>query len=171
MQIPDRTGVLLGYRVWRVIPGKWVDPSESLHAQTCHRSWSLSEATVAYCPPRVQGDPGKPLIRSSACDDSPSFDCTCGLYARYEPIQEAHRLPYVVGSVLAWGRVIHHTDRSFFRAEKALPVAFLRPRGEGGAFPRQSEEKLFRIVEALAAEMVESPEELRAYTEMEASKW
>jgi hypothetical protein len=171
MQIPDRTGVLLGYRVWRVIPGKWVDPSESLHAQTCHRSWSLSEATVAYCPPRVQGDPGKPLIRSSACDDPPSFDCTCGLYARYEPIQEAHRLPYVVGSVLAWGRVIHHTDRSFFRAEKALPVAFIRPRGEGGAFPRQSEEKLFRIVEALAAEMVESPEELRAYTEMEASKW
>jgi hypothetical protein len=77
----------------------------------------------------------------------------------------------VVGSVLAWGRVIHHTDRSFFRAEKALPVAFIRPRGEGGAFPRQSEEKLFRIAEALVAEMVESPEELRVYTEMEASKW
>jgi hypothetical protein len=171
MQIPDRTGVLLGYRVWRVIPGKWVAPSESLHAQTCHRSWSLSEATVAYCPPRVQGDPGKPLVRSSACDDSPSFDCTCGLYARYEPIREPHRLPYVVGSVLAWGRVIHHEDRSFFRAEKALPVAFVRPRGGGGAFPRQSEEKLHRIVEALGAGMVEGPEELRAYTEMEASKW
>jgi hypothetical protein len=157
--------------VWRVIPGKWVPPSESLHAQTCHRSWSLSEATVAYCPPRVQGDPGKPLVRSSTCDVSPSYDCTCGLYARYEPVREAHRLPYVAGSVLAWGRVIHHEYRSFFRAEKALPVAFVRPRGGGGAFPRQSEEKLHRIAEALGAEMVEGPEELRAYTEMEASKW
>ena len=128
-------------------------------------------APVAYCPPRVRGGRGRPLIRSSASQDPPSFGCACGLCARYEPIRQAVRLPYVVGSVLAWGRVIHHTDRSFFRAEKALPVAFIRPRGEGGAFPRQSEEKLFRIVEALAAEMVESPEELRAYTEMEASKW
>src|SRR3712207_8280712 len=74
MQLPDRTGVVLGYRVWRVIPGKWVPPSESLYAQTCHRSWSLTGATVAYCPPRVQGDPGKPLVRSSACEDAPSLD-------------------------------------------------------------------------------------------------
>jgi hypothetical protein len=171
MQIPDRTGVVLGYRVWRVIPGKWVPPSESLYAQTCHRNWSLTGATVAYCPPRVQGDPGKPLVRSSACENAPSFDCTCGLYARYEPIRKPVRLPYVVGSMLAWGRVIHHEDRSFFRAQKALPVAFVRPRNGGGAFPRQSEAKLFRIAERLGAKMVEDPEELRAYTEMEASKW
>jgi hypothetical protein len=171
MRIPDRTGVIPGYRVWRVIPGKWVDPSESLYAQTCHRSWSLTEATVAYCPPRVQGDPGKPLIRSSTCEAAPSFGCSCGLYARYEPIQKAHRLPYVVGSVLAWGRVIHHADRSFFRAEKAFPIAFIRPRNGGEAFPHQSEEKLLRIADLLRAEVVEGPEELRAYTEMEASNW
>ena len=77
----------------------------------------------------------------------------------------------MLGSMLAWGRMIHHADRSFFRDEKALPVAFVRPCGGGGAFPRQSEEKLFRIAEKLGAEMVEGPEELRAYTEMEASKW
>jgi hypothetical protein len=171
MQIPDRTGVVLGYRVWRVIPGKWVPPSESLYAQTCHRSWSLAGATVAYCPPHLQGDPGKPLVSSSTCEDAPSFGCTCGLYARYEPIRQTVRLPYVVGSVLAWGRVIHHEERSFFRAEKALPIAFVHPRDGGGAFPRQSEEKLLRIAEKLGAEMVEGPKELRAYTEMEASKW
>src|ERR687897_299392 len=55
MIIPDRTGVMLGYRVWRVIPGKWVPPSESLYAQTCHRSWSLMGPTSAYCPPPVRG--------------------------------------------------------------------------------------------------------------------
>ena len=171
MRIPDRTGLVVGYRVWRVIPGKWIAPSESLHAQTCQRSWSLTEPTVAYCPPRFQGDPSKPLVRSSPCGDAPSFDCTCGLYARYEPIEEAHRLPYVVGSVLAWGRMIHHEERSFFRAEKALPIAFVRPRVGGGAFPRQSEAKLFRIADLLGARVVEGPEELHAYTETEASKW
>ncbi len=171
MQIPDRTGVIVGYRVWRVIPGKWVDPSESLHAQTWFRSWSLAGATVANCPPRLQGEPGKTLRRSSPCDAAPSFDCSCGLYARYEPIQEAHLLPYVVGSVLAWGRVIHHADRSFFRAERALPIAFVRPRGGAGAFPRLGQEKLSRIADLLEAEVVEGPEELRLYSEMEASKW
>lgn len=171
MRIPDRAGLVPGYRVWRVIPGKLVAPSESLYAQTCHRSWSLTEPTVAYCPPRVQGDPNKPLIVSSQCGSAPSFGCACGLYARYEPIQEAHPLPYVVGSVLAWGQVIHHADRSFFRAEKALPIAFIRPRIGGGMFPRQSEEKLLRIADLLEAGVVESPEELRTYTEMEASRW
>lgn len=171
MRIPDRPGVLAGYRTWRVIPGKWVAPSESLHAQTCHRSWSLTEATVAYCPPRVQGDPRRPLLENGPCETSPGFGCACGLYARYEPLEEAHPLPYVAGSVLAWGRVVHHAERSFFRAEKALPIAFVRPRKKGGAFPRQSEEKLFRIAEALGAAVVEGPEELRAYTEKEASKW
>jgi hypothetical protein len=171
MRIPDRTGVILGYRAWRVIPGKWTDPSDSLYAQTCHRVWSSTGPTEAYCPPRVQGDPGKPLIERSPCEVTPSFGCTCGLYARYEPIGEAYRLPYVVGSVLAWGRVIHHEDRSFFRAEKALPIAFVRPRLGGGAFPRQSEDKLFRVADLLEAKMVENPEELRTYSEMEASKW
>lgn len=154
-----------------MIPGKWVDPSESLYAQTCHRSWSVTGPTAAYCPPRVQGDPGKPLMRSSLCEAAPSFGCTCGLYARYEPIEEAHLLPYVVGSVLAWGQVIHHEERSFFRAEKALPVAFIRPRGGSGAFPVEAKEKLFRIAKMLGAEVTEGPKELRTYTEEEASKW
>ncbi len=171
MIIPDRTGVILGYRVWRVIPGKWVPPSESLYAQTCHRSWSLAGPTSAYCPPRVQGDPGKPLVRRSPCESAPSFGCTCGLYARYDPIQETHRLPYVVGSVLAWGRVIHHEERSFFRAEKALPVAFVRPRGGGGAFPELSKKKLLRIADLLGAGVVEDAEELREYSEEEAKNW
>ena len=172
MEIPDRTGVILGYRVWRVIPGKWVPPTESLYAQTCQRSWSLTGPTSAYCPPRVQGgDPGKPLVRSSPCNSAPSFDCTCGLYARYDPIQETYRLPYVVGSVLAWGRLIHHEERSFFRAEKALPVAFVRPRGGGGAFPELSKKKLLRVADLLGAGVVEDAEELREFSEQEAKKW
>ena len=171
MRIPDRTGTIVGYRVWRVIPGKWQDPSESLHAQTCQRSWSTTGPTVAYCPPRVQVDPNKPPLVDGPCDESPGFGCACGLYARYDPIEEEHFLPYVVGSVLAWGRVVHHEERSFFRAERALPVAFVQPRGGRGAFPKEANEKLFRIAETLDAGMVSSPEELRAYTEKEASKW
>ena len=171
MWIPDRTGVIAGYRVWRVIPGKWVAPSESLYAQTCHRSWSLTGPTVAYCPPRVQGNPNKPLLVSGPCEAAPGFGCACGLYARYEPIEEAYPLPYVVGSVLAWGRVVHHEERSFFRAEKALPVAFVRPRVGGGTFPREAEDKLFRIADLLGAGVVEGPQELREYTEGEASRW
>jgi hypothetical protein len=41
----------------------------------------------------------------------------------------------------------------------------------GGAFPQLSKDKLFRIADLLEAEVVEGPEELRAYSEMEASKW
>jgi hypothetical protein len=171
MRIPDRTGVVVGYRVWRIIPGKWIPAPESLHAQTCHRNWSLTGPTVAYCPPRVHRDPNKPLVRSGPCEDAPGFDCACGLYARYEPIQKMHLLPYVVGSVLAWGRVVHHEERSFFRAEKALPVAFVRPRGGSGIFTEQAEEKLSRVTKLLGAGMLAGPEELRAYTEEEASKW
>ncbi len=154
-----------------MIPGKWIEPSRSLHAQNWERNWSLAGATVARCPPRFKRDPGKTLVISSPCEVAPSFDCTCGLYARYEPIQEVYPLPYVVGSVLAWGLVIHHEERSFFRAEKALPIAFIRPHKDGGAFPRLAEAKLFRIADLLGAEVVEGSEELRAYSEMEASKW
>ena len=171
MRVPDRTGVIVGYRVWRVIPSKWVDPSQSLSGQYWFRSWSLTEATVARCPQRFQGDPGRTLGRSRPCEDAPSFGCTCGLYARYEPIQETHHLPYIVGSMLAWGRVVHHADRSFFRAEKALPIAFVRPRKGGGAFPHLAKDKFFRIADLLGAEVVEGSEELRVYSEKEASKW
>jgi hypothetical protein len=171
MLIPGRTGVIAGYRVWRVIPGKWVAPSESLYAQSSHRSWSSAEPTVAYCPPRAQVDPSKPPL-VSGCESAPSFGCACGLYARYEPIREEHLLPYVVGSVLAWGRVVHHEERSFFRAEKALPVAFVRPSGGGGMFTREeSEDKFFRVAELLGAEVVGGPGELRDCPEEEASRW
>ena len=163
--------MIAGYRVWRVVPGKWVAPSDSLYAQTSHWSWSLRGPTVAYCPPHVQVDPNKPLL-VSGCESAPSFGCACGVYARYEPIREEHLLPYIVGSVLAWGRVVHHEGRSFFRAEKALPVAFVRPRGGGGMYTREeSEDKFFRVAELLGAVVLEGSEELREYTEEEASRW
>lgn len=171
MLVPDRTGVVVGYRVWRVLPGKWQDPSESLHAQTWFRSWSLTGPTVAYCAQRFRQNEDGTVRKRTPCEDAPSFDCTCGLHARYEPIEEARLLPYVAGSVLAWGRVVHHEDHSFFRAEKALPVAFVRPRGGAGAFPELAREKLLRVAQALEAGVVEGPEELREYTEKEASRW
>ena len=172
MRIPDRTGVLAGYRVWRVIPSKWIALPESLHAQICQRSWSLTGPTVAYCPPRVQADPNKPLVMNGPCEASPGFGCACGLYARYAPIREEVLLPYVVGSVLAWGRVVHHEERSFFRSEKALPIAFVLPRGGGGMFTREeAEDKFFRIAELLGAEMLRGPEDLREYTEEAESRW
>jgi hypothetical protein len=83
----------------------------------------------------------------------------------------AQLLPRVAGSVLAWGRVVHHEERSFFRAEKALPLAFVRPLGGDGLFPEEAEEKLYLVAEVLGAEVVESPDELREYTEAEADRW
>lgn len=127
--------------------------------------------TVAYCSLRVWGDPGKLSKKRGPCESAPGFGCACGLHARYDPIQEAHPLPYVVGSILAWGQVIHHENRSFFRAEKALPVAFVRPREGSGVFTRETKEKFSRVTELLGASVVEGPEELRVYTEEEASKW
>lgn len=171
MVVPDRTGIVVGYRTWRVIPSGWIAPSESLRAQTGHKGWSTAGPTVADCPPRVQADPNKPLLVRSTCETSPGFGCSCGLYARYEPEAKPLPLPYVAGSVLAWGRVVHHEGRSFFRAEKALPVAFVRPRTGGGMFPRESEAKILRVAEELGAVMVEGPEELREYTEREAIAW
>ncbi len=171
VRIPDRAGVILGYRAWRVIPGKWQAPSESLHAQSWFRIWSLAGPTIAYCTQRFRRDEDGRVGKRLPCEDAPGFGCTCGLLARYEPIEEAHFLPYLVGSVLAWGRVVHHEDRSFFRAEKGLPVAFVRPRGGTGAFPELAEEKFFRVAEALGARVVEDPEELREYSEEEASRW
>ena len=172
MRIPDRSGVLAGYRVWRVIPAGWVGLSESLHAQAGHWAWSLAGPTVARCPSRVLADPRKPPLVSGPCGEaSPGYGCSCGLYARYEPAQEGVPLPYVAGSVLAWGRVVHHARRSFFRAEKALPVAFVRPRAGSGLFPEEAEEKLYRVAEELGAAVVEGPRELREYTEEEASRW
>lgn len=131
----------------------------------------MTGPTVARCPPRALADPSGPPVSSGPCEASPGFGCACGLYARYEPIREAYLLPYVVGSVLAWGRVVHHEERSFFRAEKALPVAFVRPRGGGGVFTGEAEEKLFRVAEALGAEVVEDPQALGEYTEREARRW
>jgi hypothetical protein len=74
--------------------------------------------------------------------------------------------------VLAWGRVVHHEERSFFRAEKALPIAFVRPHGGGGMYTREeAEDKFFRVAELLRAEVLGGLEELREYTEEEASRW
>ena len=171
MVVPDRTGIVIGYRTWRVIPSGWIAPSESLCAQTGHKGWSTTGPTIAFCPPRVQANPNKPLLVQSACETSPAFGCSCGLYARYEPIQDAQPLPYLAGSVLAWGRVVHHERDSFFRAEKALPVAFVRPRGGGGMFPEEAKSKVLSVAEELGATLVEDPEQLRDYTEREAMKW
>jgi hypothetical protein len=66
---------------------------------------------------------------------------------------------------------VHHAERSFFRAEKALPVAFVRPHGGSGLFTEEAGEKLVRVADALGARVVEGPEELREYTEEEASRW
>ena len=67
---------------------------------------------------------------------------------------------------------MHHEERSFFRAEKALPVAFVLPRGGGGMFTREeAEDKFFRVAELLGAEVLRGTQELREYTEEAASRW
>lgn len=172
--IPDRVGTTVGYRTWRIIPDKWIPASRSLYPRSCDRAWSSTGPTVAYCPPRaprIGSVEGKRVPESYPDHAPPGFGCVCGLYARYEPLFEAPLLPYVTGSVLAWGRMVHHAERSFFRAEKALPVAFVRPGGGRGLFTREAEEKLFSVAEQLGAEMLENEGELREYTREEAYRW
>lgn len=167
--VPDRVGTIAGYRVWRVIPSKWISPTASLYPRSCDWNWSSTGPTTAHCHPRLQLISGRPVIGVS-CDTAPGYDCVCGLHARYEPATEV-LLPYVAGSVLAWGRVVHHAERSYFRAEKALPAAFVRPRGGTGLFTSEAEEKLFHVAELLGAEVVKDSEQLRRYTEEEARRW
>jgi hypothetical protein len=50
-------------------------------------------------------------------------------------------------------------------------VAFVRPYGGSGLFTEEAGEKLVRVADALGARVMEGPEELREYTEEEASRW
>jgi hypothetical protein len=50
-------------------------------------------------------------------------------------------------------------------------VAFVRPYGGSGLFIEEAGEKLIRVADALGARMMNGLEELREYTEEEASRW
>lgn len=104
---------------------------------------------MAHCPPVGKGP----------CETPPSFGCVCGLYVRYEPVED-HLLPYVAGSVLAWGRVVHHAERFLLPGREGAGTGLRSSWWRRGAIPEgEAEEKLFRVAELLGAEVVEDPGE------------
>jgi hypothetical protein len=141
-----------------------------------HFQWSVKNPTTAKC------DPAKRLYldrKYPTCSEIPSQDCECGLYGYYE-IQDKWsdlNVTSIMGAFLGWGRVTHHD--TFFRAEKALPIAFVRPqhRKFKDEEPRVTNittlkiEGLEEVAESLGAKVFDSKEELQAYAEEEVKKW
>lgn len=184
---PDRTGVVVGYRAWRLVSDPKVSAAGSLRAAfktshvtgNCH-AWRLDAPTEARCQPTCVVEDCSHEGCRSGCDDPPQWGCSCGLYAYFlDPLYWGRReftpsFRLVCGAVMAWGRIIHHQRNSFFRAEKMLPVAFM----EIPPFPNhmqdqciQACEKLLLVSEALAAPILPDPQALREYAHAEAEKW
>jgi len=104
----DRTVPLVAYRSWVV------DAFARLRAVTyADEVWAERAATRARC-------------AQENGHAAPAHDCSCGLYARFDPASaETPRSDAVVGAVAMWGRVETHRDGA--RAEYARPVALVLP--------------------------------------------
>lgn len=171
--MPDRLGVIAGYRVWHLDVSPDTIPEESLRSQDASdrsgRSrfcWSTNAPTRAEC---------------RKCERPPSFknNCNCGLYVFHRP-EWANPVYnewacHVLGGVLAWGQTVHH--KHFFRVENGLPAAFLQipsfspftPRNE--LLTQRARTKLTEIAQLLHAPIFGDTEELEAYVREEAEKW
>lgn len=157
-EIPDRVGVLLGYRYWYLGEGElcgvgWTgDP------------WRLDGPTRARClAPRWRAQEEVGVLPSNHPGEvSPVFSCSCGLHAYY-PRRPHPVIGYNVwGAILAWGKIVHHKYKSFFRAEKALPIGFHWKR------PTKS---LLYVADSLAAPIFPRLEELSEYANEEVKRW
>ena len=107
---PDLIEPIVGFRHWRLVEGEL----SSMFSMT---AWQKSQMT-ARCT-FGNHDPAQ----------TPSPDCTCGIYAYYEPCPRtasAMSSDLVGGAVVVWGRVEAHATG--VRAEHARIVALDLPR-------------------------------------------
>lgn len=102
---PDLIKPIIGFRHWRLVDG-------ALSSMFSMTAWQTSQMS-ARCT-RGDHDPAQ----------TPSPDCTCGIYAYYEPCPRtasAMSSDLVGGAVVVWGRVEAHATG--VRAEHARIVA------------------------------------------------
>jgi hypothetical protein len=104
---PDLIEPVIGFRQWRLV-------GDSLRSLTCDEIW-----LDAY--------------KEARCDDAlhpgcaaPVSDCTCGVYAWYEPPpRTASTAEYVAGAVVLWGAIELHVTG--MRAQFCRIVALALP--------------------------------------------
>jgi hypothetical protein len=114
IQAPDLIEAVIGFRQWRLA-------DDGLRSIACDELWYGPEM-VARC--RADGHP---------LHAAPASDCSCGVYARYEPCPRtgsAGTRDYVAGAVVLWGAIELHATG--MRGEYCRIVALALPLSRWG---------------------------------------
>lgn len=190
-KVPDRIGVQIGYRIWRIypeVPGRKTRSNMLLplfdgFGYAMRPPWNLNGVTTAECKGGKIEHPGK---------SAPVFECYCGLHGYYKvecAVQGIYtpqwykekrgyynsqysRKYHFAGAALFWGRIIHHEKTSYFRAEFAQPIAILYP--NWNPYDRNYKAvstTLINMLDQMQIPALNSPEELQTYAEREAERW
>lgn len=163
-QPPDRFGVVVGYRRWKLMRSGIVGISHRL-------AWLTTNSTKAICRARQM---------NHKAEETPHFKCTCGLHAFLDHrmisrsgARSYKRAPWidtVGGAVLAWGKIVYHEEASYFRAEYALPIAFYDAYFHPGHEAVQNK-KVERIARVLNAPILRELDSLERYAKEELRLW
>lgn len=128
-KMPDRLGVVAGFRVWRVLFDKKSNPPLVMKPMSAIAGkdvvWKAG-LNVAQCS----------LYQHLSYDDDtddervPAYGCTCGFHSYYNLGSLPGALPSSMrltlrGVTVNWGEIVHHD--TFFRAQYAAPVAVYIP--------------------------------------------
>jgi hypothetical protein len=109
---PDLTVLLVGFRQWRLADGVL---------------WSVYDGT-----PWTDGRMTARCDRGHSPEEVPAKDCSCGVYAYYDPVprtSSAATPDLVGGAVVLWGRIEAHIYG--LRGEHARIVALALPLSRG----------------------------------------
>jgi hypothetical protein len=112
IEAPDLIEAVIGFRQWRLT-------HDGLRSIACDELWS-GPVMVARC----LADPAH---------FAPASDCSCGIYARYDPCPRtgsAGTCDYVAGAVVMWGAIELHATG--MRAEHCRIVALALPLSRWG---------------------------------------
>jgi hypothetical protein len=163
LRVPDAFTPVVGFRRFGI---PW-PPRGSEHylVQKGHRWEPKRVPTIAEC-----RRPGS-SAHAPRAHAAPYQGCGCGLHA-WMDVEEALRyyelttmLGWVLASVIGWGRVLF--DEDFWRAEKALVVAFADPKDTHSDNPERRQKTIGAWLERVAANYgvpILPLEELREYT-------
>lgn len=131
VEAPDLIRPVVGFRQWRMLGG-------GLGSLAWPELWQGPQH-AARC-----------LADDTAPHDAPSPDCSCGVYAWYEPFAwtaSALTADYVAGAVMMWGRAELHATG--LRAQHARIVALALPMS-----PWRKRRRLLSIAEELEVPVV-----------------
>ncbi len=127
MNIPDSIQPVIGWRAWQLVMANAPDKRLCALSNTSH--WNLDRKTIAKCVPK-RHEAWRGCARTALGRVPPARGCQCGLYAYHtpEPLRGWTKTTgpsgWVVGAVLAWGRMYRHKQQGF-RSQYAIPIGFL----------------------------------------------